>query len=87
MKSLEGRQFVLPWTVLTGSARTNLTTAKGPIEAPEGKPASRKLLEKPFVLSVKHEVSRTHHLLPKMIRKGRQQRQALSIEDERSILL
>jgi len=73
VKSLEGRQFILLWTVLTGSARTNLIVEKGPIEAPEGKPASRKLLEKPFVLSVKHEVSRTHHLLPGVIREGRQQ--------------
>lgn len=51
------------WTVLAGSARTNLIAEKGLIESPEGKPASRKLLEKPFVLSMKHEVSRTHHLL------------------------
>lgn len=72
MKSLEGRQLVLLWTVLTGSARTNLIAKKGPIEAPGGKPASRKLLEKPFVLSMKHEVSRTHHLLPGVIREGRQ---------------
>lgn len=62
------------WTVLTGSARTNLIAEKGPIEAPEGKPASRKLLEKPFVLSMKHEVSRTRRLLPGVIREGRQQR-------------
>lgn len=34
-------------------------------------PASRELLEKPFVLSLKREVSRTHHLLPGVIRMGK----------------
>lgn len=87
MKSLEGKQFILLWTVLTGSARTNLMEEKGPIEAPGGNPASRKLLEKPFVLSMKHEVSRTHHLLPGVIREGRQQRRMIFILDKRSILL
>lgn len=37
------------------------------------RPASRELLEKPFVLSMKPEVSRTHSLLPGVIRGGRQQ--------------
>lgn len=36
-------------------------------------PASRELLEKPLVLSMKREVGRTHRLLPAVIRGGRQQ--------------
>lgn len=70
MKSLKGRQYILLVDSTYGVLEDQPNSRKEVHSNSRRSPASSFLLEKPFVLYMKHKVSRTLHISLGVIKKG-----------------